>query len=208
MPTLRVFQRSPLDAHGYIFIAPKLDGPEPQGPEIVDDQGRPVWFHPGGDATDFRVQTYGGKPVLTWSASGVDYIADSSYHVIATVHAGNGLEADGHEFALTPQGTALITIYHGVPADLSSLKGPKDGAVVDGIVQEIDVATGRVLFEWHSVDHVPLGDSYAPVPREDAYDYFHINSVNLDNDGNLLISGRHTWTVYKSTATPARFSGG
>ena len=135
--------------------------------------------------------------MLTWCDGGVDYIVDSSYHVIATVHAGNGLDADGHEFALTPQGTALITIYHEVPYDLSSVGGPKDGTVVDGIVQEIDVATGRVLFEWHSLDHVPLAESYAPVTRNDAYDYFHINAVNLDNDGNLLISGRHTWTVYK-----------
>jgi hypothetical protein len=75
--------------------------------------------------------------------------------------------------------------------------GPKDGVVVDGIVQEIDVATGRVLFEWHSLDHVSLTESYAPVPQADAYDYFHINAVNLDNDGNLLISGRHAWTIYK-----------
>ena len=119
-------------------------------------------------ATDFRVQRYHGEPVLTWwqgsgfggVASGVDYIADGSYRVIATVHAGNGLDADGHEFALTPQGTALITIYHEVPYDLSSVGGPKDGGR-RRVVQEIDVETGRVLFEWHSLDHVPLGESYA-----------------------------------------------
>jgi hypothetical protein len=52
-----------------------------------------------------------------------------------------------------------------------------------------------VLFEWHSLDHVALDESYAPV--ESPYDYFHINAVNLDSDGNLLVSGRHTWTVYK-----------
>jgi len=196
-PRLVVRQRSSGVAPGYIFIAPKL-GQTAQGPEIVDGQGRPVWFHPGGEATDFRVHGYLGKPVLTWYQGGVDYIVDSSYHVIATVHAGNGLDLDGHEFALTPQGTALVTIFHGVPFDLSSIGGPKDGIVVDGIVQEVDVATGRVLFEWHSLDHVPLDESYLPVSLDpDFYDYFHINAVNLDSDGNLLISGRHTSTVYK-----------
>lgn len=204
-PKLRVLQRSPLDAPGYIFIAPK-QGATAQGPEIVDEQGRPVWFHPipnGDQATDFRVQSYRGKPVLTWwqgsgfggSTTGVDDIADSSYRIIATVPAGNGLNAGGHEFALTPQGTALITIYHELPYDLSPVGGPKDGTVVDGVVQEIDVETGRVLFEWHSLDHVPLDESHARM--DTPYDYFHINAVNLDNDGNLLISGRHTWTVYK-----------
>jgi hypothetical protein len=204
-PRLTVLKRSSLDAAGYVFIAPK-NGQTAQGPEIVDEQGRPVWFHPtsnGDEGTDFRVQRYRGEPVLTWwqgrgiggAGAGVDYVIDGSYRVIATVHAGNGLEADGHEFLLTPQGTALITIYHEVPYDLSSVGGPADGAAVDAIVQEIDVESGRVLFEWHSLDHVALGESYLPV--DSPYDYFHINAVNLDNDGNLLISGRHTWTVYK-----------
>jgi hypothetical protein len=200
---------------GYAFIAPKLVGPTargPQGPEIVDSQGRPVWFNPVASedeqATDFRVQTYRGQPVLTWwqgnshegpgHGQGFDYVADSSYRIIARVAAGNGLDADSHEFRLTSQGTALITIYRTVPYDLSPLGGPSDGKVYDAVVQEIDVATGRVLFEWHSLDHVPLTDSYQPVPRSaDApYDYFHINAVNPDGHGGLLISGRHTWTVY------------
>ena len=203
-PSLAVQRRSSRDAPGYIFVAPKGGGV--QGPEIFDDRGRPVWFDaiPGGlEADDFRVQSYQGKPVLTWwqgtgfggLTQGADYIADSSYHVISTVHAGNGLDTDGHEFLLTPQGTALITAYHQVPYDLSSVGGPPNGQAIDGVVQEIDVATGQVLFEWHSLDHVPLSDSYQPV--ESPYDYFHINSVNLDSDGNLLISGRHTWTIYK-----------
>jgi hypothetical protein len=111
------------------------------------------------------------------------------------VHAGNGLNADGHEFLLTPQGTALIASWHEVPYDLSPIGGPSDGQVIDGVVQEIDVATGKVLFEWHSLDHVPLSESYSPVGSP--YNYFVLNAVNLDTDGNLLISGRSTWTIYK-----------
>lgn len=203
-PSLAVQRRSSSDAPGYVFVAPK--GGAQQGPEIFDDRGRPVWFDrmPGGiEADDFRVQSYQGHPVLTWwqgtnfgnLSQGTDYIADSSYDAIATVRAGNGLDTDGHEFLLTPQGTALITAYDPVPYDLSSVGGPHDGQAVDGVVEEIDIASGRVLFEWHSLAQVPLSDSYQPV--DSPYDYFHINSVNLDNDGNLLISGRHTWTIYK-----------
>jgi len=203
-PQLVVRRRSASTAAGYVFIAPK--GFVANGPEILDDRGRPVWWNPisnGDQATDFRVQTYLGKPVLTWwqgtgfggMTHGVDYIADTSYHVIATVRAGNGLEADGHEFLLTPDGNALITAYQVVPYDLSSLGGPKDGQVIEGVIQEVDVATGRVVFEWHSLDHIPLTDSYIPV--DSPYDYFHINSIELDSEGNLVISARHTWTVYK-----------
>jgi hypothetical protein len=181
-----------------------------QGPEIVDNQGRPVWFKPlpaGIGATDFRVQQYRGEPVLTWiqSAGGfstgptTDYIADRHYDVIASVQAGSGYIADTHEFRLTAEGTALISVYHTVPYDLSSVGGPTDGKVTEGIVQEIDVASGRLLFEWHSLDHVALDESHEPLPASaaTAWDYFHLNSVNPDVDGNLLISSRHTWTVYK-----------
>ena len=55
-----------------------------------------------------------------------------------------------------------------------------------------------MLFEWHSLDHVPLSESQAPVPTSAAtpYDYFHVNAVNLDEHGDLLIDARNTWTVY------------
>ena len=217
-PQVTVLKNSRHLADGLIFIGPKpapgATAPSGQtGPEIIDNQGRPVWFNPiaaPDTATDFRVQQYHGQPVLTYAvgrstggpghSEGYDVILNRHYQQIATVEAGNGLAADQHEFALTPQGTALITIYHQVPYDLSSVGGPSDGSVLDGVVQEIDVATGNVLFEWHSLDHVPLERQLpagADRPPATPYDYFHINSVNLDNDGNLLISARHTWTVYK-----------
>ena len=78
--------------------------------------------------------------------------------------------------------------------DLRSVGGPRNGRVVDSVVQEIDIETGRVMFEWHSLAHVPLKDSFAPHSRQPRglYDYFHINSVREDTDGNLIVSGRET----------------
>jgi hypothetical protein len=86
-----------------------------------------------------------------------------------------------------------------VERDLRFLGGPCDARVVDGVVQEIDIATGLVLFEWHSVGQVPLTESDEPLPtrRGEAYDYFHVNSVDQDAAGDLLISARHTSAVYK-----------
>jgi len=214
-PKVTVLHRAAGLAPGLIFLAAKDRSPSPgeqDGPLVVDDRGRPVWFKPlpsGQVASDFRIQRYQGRPVLTWwqarsiggagHGEGEDVIADTSCHVIARVQAADGYRADQHSFRLTPQGTALITAYHETPRDLSSVGGPRDGKVYDGIVQEIDVATGRVLLDWHSLDHVPLSDSYEPVPKrpDRPYDYFHVNSVSLAADGNLVISGRHTWTVYE-----------
>ncbi len=168
------------------------------------------WFHPipqGQTAADFRTQTYRGRPVLTWwqgtglggLASGTDYIYDGEFQQLATVSAGNGLSADGHEFLITPWNTALILAYTTATANLTSIGGPADQTVIDGVVQEIDIATGKVLFQWNSQDHVPYSQSEQPLPASPStpWDWFHINAVHLDTDWNLLIDARDTWTTYK-----------
>jgi hypothetical protein len=208
-PVVTVTASSPAAASGDIFIAPKQDALE-KGPEILDGAGRPVWFNPvPGQATDFRVQTYEGKRVLTWwqgppeapvPGSGVGHgvIMDSSYRVIARVDAGFGTDtADLHEFQLTSRGTALLTVFRIVPANLSSVGGPADGKAVDGVVQEVDVATGKVLFTWHSIGHVALAESYAKPSNSSAFDYFHVNSIEEEPNGNLLVSARNTHAVYE-----------
>jgi hypothetical protein len=194
-----------------IFISPFGDtATYANGPEILDRKGDVVWFQPvpaGQEASDFRSQTYRGQQVLTWwqgtglggVATGTDYIYNDHYQQIATVNAGNGLSADGHEFLITPQNTALILSYTTATADLSSIGGPPNQTVIDGVVQEIDIPTGKVLFQWNSQDHVPYSQSEQPLPASAStpWDWFHINAVHLDTDGNLLIDARDTWTTYK-----------
>jgi outer membrane protein assembly factor BamB len=151
------------------------------------------------DVMNFRAQTYKGETVLTWwegyhtgHGQGEYVIFDSSYRELARFGAGNGYEGDHHEFLITPQDTALITIYNKLPRDLISEGDPVDRDVLDGIVQEIDIETGEVLFEWHSLEHVGLDESYTK-----HFDYFHINSIDVYDEDHLLISSRSTCTVYK-----------
>jgi hypothetical protein len=215
-PSLVVSARSPQTAPGYIFASPYA-GPGKPGPEIFDDAGNLVWFDPmpaGTEATNLQVQQYGGKAVLTWwqgyipkqgFGQGDDVIADSSYRQIGRVHAGNGYKADLHEFKITPAGTALISIFNPVACDLSASGGPRDGAVTDTGFQEVDIRTGLVRREWHSLDHVALGDSDMPAhgtSREWPFDYFHFNSIDQRPDGTTLISARNTSALYElSTLT-------
>jgi hypothetical protein len=203
IPTLTVHTLD-TPSPGYLF-ATTLTGPGQRGPMIFDDRGQPVWFRRTKNvAIDFRRQIYKGKPVLTWwegaisqigTGEGVGKILDASYKQIAEVKAGNGFQADVHEFLITPQGTALLTVYNEVTVDLTSIGGPSAHPTLDSIFQEIDIATGKVLLEWHSLDHVSLADSYSPILSP--FDYFHINSVDVAPDGNLLVSARNTWGVYK-----------
>ena len=208
-PQAKVGVSRPSASSDYIFLAPK-SGPSQAGPLILDAKGRTIWFHPlqpGFKAYDFRAATYQDEPVVTWwqgkaageYGGGIGIIADSSYRVIATVKGGNGYPADIHEFRLTPRGTALVLAYRAVKWNLRELGGPRKHALVDSIAMEIDIKTRRVLFEWHSLGHIPLRDSYArfnPKTRGPV-DYTHLNSVALDDDGNFLISARNTWAVYK-----------
>jgi Arylsulfotransferase (ASST) len=216
-PVVTVVANEDGASEGDIFIAPKHDAPQ-KGPEILDANGQPVWFEPvaGPDqAADFRVQTYEGKPVLTWwegpvaspilgTGYGHYVIADTSYKPIVRLEAGLGKNSgDLHEFQLTPRGTALVTLYKTVPGSLESIGGPKRAKIADSIVQEIDVKTGKVLFDWHSVGHVAIDESYVPLtgpgspPPGNPYDYFHVNSVEEEPDGNFLISARNTSAVYE-----------
>jgi hypothetical protein len=215
-PKLQVTHPAHGVAPGFVFVAQKGGKSGTRGgPVIADDHGRIRWFHQlvnPVEATDFRTQTYEGKPVLTWwqgaiSKAGVGVgryvVYDDTYRQIATVKAGRGLRGDLHEFQLTPRGTAFITAYHEVPADLTSVGGPKDGWVYDSVVQEVDVSSGDVVFEWHSLKHVPLTESmqanHEPArnaTRKRPLDYFHVNSIADGPDGNILISGRNTSAIY------------
>ncbi len=206
-PVIQVNTNLPGTAPGHIFVSPKKgpgeEAPTQDAPLIVDASGEPVWFHPlqdaEADAFNFEVQTYKGETVLTWwegqhtgYGQGEYVICDHSYREIKRVRAGNGFEGDHHEFLITPEDTALITIYSKVSRDLSGVGGPVDGKVLDGIAQEVDIETGEVLFEWHSLEHVGLEESYTK-----PYDYFHINSIEVYDKDHLLISSRTTSTVYK-----------
>ena len=91
-----------------------------------------------------------------------------------------------------------------VRRDLSDIGGATDAWVADGIVQEVDIATGKVLFQWDSLAHIPISESMVGLDmygdgssRDDPYDFAHINSVTKDGDGAFLISARNTSAVYR-----------
>ena len=218
-------RRSGLGNDGrYIFLNAPYSGPGHGGSYIIDSHGHFVWFGPNTAAhhrMNFSVQTYKGQPVLTWFqglvvegfGQGELVIADSSYTIRHVIRAVGGQLADFHEFVITPQNTALITIYRKhANVDLRPVGGPASGHLVSGVAQEIDIATGNRVWEWdswaHTNPHVPLRESYQKIgtggdggngTAASPYNYFHINSIAVvpDGSGDLLISGRNTFSVYR-----------
>src|SRR5215203_157241 len=207
-PVAEVATRAHGTAPGYVFVAPQTGGAGQGGSLIVDDRGEVVWFRPlpavFGRAMDLKVQSYKGSPVLTWMETPGEFaseyvIADSTYREIARIRAANGYDGDHHEFHISPQDTALITIYSPVPTDLTPVGGPLNGLAWQGIIQELDIETGEVIFEWRSLEHVGFDETYAELTQDgrSGFDYFHINSIDVDHDNNLLVSARETFAVYK-----------
>ncbi len=210
-PSIQVTTGAGVSPAGDIFIAP-YSGPGGYGPMIVDGTGQLVWFDPlpsGVYATNLQVQTYEGQPVLTWwqghipkqgFGEGEEVIANSSYRQIAHIHAGNGLKADLHDFRVTANDTALMTVFNPIHCNLTAVGGPQDAAVNSSAFQEIDLRTGLVRREWQSLDHVALSESYSTPYGSSAewpYDYFHMNSLDQESNGDLLISARNTWALYQ-----------
>ncbi len=193
---------------GDIFVT-NGPGAGPYGSLIYTPQGRLVWTHQlsGGDAVEnLSVQPYQGERDLTlWQGRvldlgfglGEDVVMNSHYQTVATVRGGNGLQADLHDFQITPHGTAYITAYNLIRCDISSAGGPRNGVIVDTAVQDIDMQTGLVRWEWHSLDHVAVNESETSPPTSTPWDWFHLNSIDPQPDGNVFVSARSTWASYQ-----------
>lgn len=218
---------------GYLFVAPfagfpdtpsEQHGPRQAGPYIFRDDGDLIWSGYGIYsiwATNFQAARWKGKDVLFsfegdhnagyGHGHGHITIMDQHYETIRELRAGNHKLVDKHEFHVINEETGLIQIYQPVPRDLSKWGGsPEQQWIVDAIIQELDIATGRLLFEWHSLDHVTPaeavlllnpGQAGSGYNSSDAWDYFHINSVDKDRAGNYIVSARDACAVHKINGT-------
>ena len=207
-PAVQVTTPGNATAPGVLLTTPNL--PRHTGAMLMDNKGQPYWYKPAASPAftvgDLETARYHGKNVLVWfeglapygpgSYRGSYTIVDSTYRKIATVHAANGMEADIHEIDINSAGRAYIGIYNPVIRDLSAFGGSRSATVLEYVIQEIDIASGDLFFEWHSLDSFPVTDSYEALTNVPV-DYMHGNSVSQDTDGNLLVSARHLSVGFK-----------
>ena len=204
---------------GFMFLTPRAKPGQRTGPTILDAQGRVVWFHRLArtrTAIGLEPQVYDGKPVLTWGQrpplvdegdlytgnkrSVYNVIADDRYRIIKRIRAiGRDVGTDLHEFVITPRNTALVLGWRHVRKNLRRYGGSRKGIVLDSVVQEIDIRSGRLLLNWSATRRLSPRNALVRPPREDfaIWDPYHVNSISLDSDGHLLLTARHTSAVYK-----------
>lgn len=209
---------------GFPDKAGEMHGPRQAAPYIFRDDGELVWSGYGYYSiwsTNFQKARWKGKDVLFsfegdhnagyGHGHGHTTILDQHYETIRELRAGNHKLTDKHEFHVINEETALIQIYQPVPADLTRWgAGLEQQWIVDSLFQELDIETGELLFEWSSLEHVLPDEAILPINpgqagsgynSSDAWDYFHINSVDKDSDGNYLISARDACSVHKINGT-------
>jgi EmrB/QacA subfamily drug resistance transporter len=201
-------------APGYIFMAAFYDISNPpmigqSGPLILDNKFQPVWFKPVPQnvvSGNLSLQHYQGKPVLAWwqgqltstgnTESGEDVIVNQHYQPVATIRGKNGWLITIHELAIRGN-DVWVTANKNLPMNLSRWGGPYNGSIVDSAVQEYDIRTGKLVYSWDALKHIPLGDSYeAQVPLA-PWDAYHVNSISFPNDGTFVASMRSTFAAYK-----------
>ena len=156
------------------------------------------------------MQQYGGQPVLTWwqghippqgFGEGEEIIDNSSYQQIGRVHAGNGYKADLHDFHITPQGTALLTVFDPIDCNLSSLGGPErrrgDRQHLPGNRPARRAScAGNGTASTTSASRTPTARPTSS-STDWPFDYFHLNSIDQLANGTTLISARNTSALYE-----------
>ncbi|MEM7799467.1 MAG: arylsulfotransferase family protein [Chloroflexota bacterium] len=163
---------------------------------ILDEDGEPV-FHQAMDrpTADFKAHDSGLLSYYRFG-SGEFTIMNAQYEIVDT-WTGIGYGADVHELLIRPNGNYIIMIYDPQPVDMSKIiEGGNPNAIVTGmILQEID-ADKNLVFEWRSWDHIPITDTNVDL-FADTIDYVHGNSIEVDTDGNWIISSRHLDEITK-----------
>ncbi|HEX9012944.1 MAG TPA: aryl-sulfate sulfotransferase, partial [Anaerolineaceae bacterium] len=198
-------------APGYLFASNFLPNAFLGTPDpgayllILDNAGQPVYYQPVPSttlATDFKV--LGNGELAYWQA-GAYHLLDSGYREVRTLWPGNGYPGiDLHDLLLLPNGDFMFLVGDTQAVDMSKLAaGGSPNALVLGIhIQELD-PSGNVVFDWSSFDHLPITDSNQDLTAS-SIDYIHSNSLELDGDGNILLSSRNLSEVTKiSRATGA-----
>jgi EmrB/QacA subfamily drug resistance transporter len=201
-------------APGYIFTADFYSLNEPpmigqSGPLILDSHLQPVWFDPLPEkvvASNLSLQSYQGKPTLAWwqgvvtktgsTESGEDVLANRHYQPIARLRGADGWVITLHELAVQGE-DAWVTANRNFAMDLSKYGGAYNGAMIDSAVQEYNLRTGKLLYNWDALHHIGLSDSYATLPTNGfPWDAYHVNSVQLVGGDRFLVSMRNTWAAY------------
>jgi hypothetical protein len=178
---------------GYVFLENALDGVSPYT-MMVNNNGLPVWYRRG-RMWDFKVQPNGSITFGGYNTSGaVDFSAlDQNFNPIRNYAATNGYLTDVHELKVLPDGTYFLIGDHVTSVNMGLyIPGAGRALVQESVIQEFTSAD-ELIFQWRAWDNYDIRDLWPPGITE----FVHMNAIDIDTDGNILVSARHLSEVTK-----------
>ena len=174
---------------GDLFLENGLNGVPPYT-MILDNDGNPVWYRRG-RMYDFKIQKNG---MITWciqDAAGFPAF-DQDFNYLRTYSTTNGYLTDGHELKVLSDGSYYMIGYRVNTVDLSQYVngGTKAASVRETVLQGFTPAD-ELVFQWRAWDNYDIRDQ---APNTD---FPHMNAIDIDEDGNVLVSARHLSEVTK-----------
>ena len=170
---------------------------------ILDKVGNIVYDKPV-SALDFSMQHNGMMTYYNNNTHNFRFM-DSTFIVVDSIGCKNGLQTDPHELQLLANGHFLMLGNEFITMDLSNYyeftnnNSPGNAAAITkcSVIQEQDV-NRNVVFEWHAKNYFSFADVdtfFLNSPYN--VDWIHSNAVEMDTDGNILLSSRHLDEVTK-----------
>jgi len=167
---------------------------------ILNHLGETIFFRKNeGIVFDFKVQP---NNLLSFISIGnnsenIVYIMDQTYSMVDTIRLDN-YSLDYHDFQILDNGNYLTLAKSYRILDLSQeFEGGSPAALVeDYIILELD-QNNNIVFEWNTSDHFNINDApHLDITSQYIY-YAHANSIEVDYDGNILLSSRHMDEITK-----------
>lgn len=191
---------------GYFFIFPyklrKGASFEDNKLMILDSYGRVLYYQKMSWASDFKLHVNG---LMSYHMQGKFYLMDKTFQVIDSVFCQNEVATDSHDFMILPNGHFLLLGTEMQELDWSGKDlfmgrhntGSSKAQVKCGVVQELD-PDKNIVFQWNS------RGMYQPEDADPFYlndtqniDLTHFNSVDMNKNGDILVSSRYFNEVIK-----------
>ena len=175
---------------GFVAIAAGMYG------LVIDNTGRVVWYHrfTNGPWLNFMAQVNGryvARQVTSDPADVESWLElDPLGNVTRTIGCLQGLQARFHDLLTEPNGAYWILCDETRTMDLTEHGGAALARVTGQAVQHIS-ATGELLFHWSPFDHFLITDVDSAFRTGLNVNWTHANSLDLDRDGNVLVSFRN-----------------
>jgi hypothetical protein len=169
---------------------------------VIDNTGRVVWYHRfvNGPGLSFMAQPVGryvARPPTPAAGDMEPWVElDPLGNVTRTLGCARGLQPRLHDLIGEPAGSYWIMCDETRAMDLTADGGVAEARVTGTVVQHVDT-DGALLFEWNPFDHFAITDVEQAERTGANVNWTHGNAIDLDVDGNLLVSFRNLGEITK-----------